>query len=141
MNEKQYVVVRVESEHYAIEISKVNSITQMMEPTKVPNMAMYTEGVINLRGEVVPLVNFRKLFNVKGDYSKEGKIIVYKSDERSMGFLVDEASEVLTIHQDAIDDAKVILGNSVGDYISGIAKVNNRVIVILELEKIISQAM
>lgn len=58
-----------------------------------------------------------------------------------MGFLVDEASEVLTIHQDAIDDAKVILGNSVGDYISGIAKVNNRVIVILELEKIISQAM
>ena len=105
------------------------------------NMAMYTEGVINLRGEVVPLLNFRKLFNVKGDYSKEGKIIVYKSDERSMGFLVDEASEVLTIHQDAIDDAKVILGNSVGDYISGIAKVNNRVIVILELEKIISQAM
>ena len=104
-------------------------------------MAMYTEGVINLRGEVVPLLNFRKLFNVKGDYSKEGKIIVYKSDERSMGFLVDEASEVLTIHQDAIDDAKVILGNSVGDYISGIAKVNNRVIVILELEKIISQAM
>ena len=58
-----------------------------------------------------------------------------------MGFLVDEASEVLTIHQDAIDDAKVILGNSVGDYISGIAKVNNRVIVILELEKIMSQAM
>ena len=58
-----------------------------------------------------------------------------------MGFLVDEASEVLTIHQDAIDDSKVILGNSVGDYISGIAKVNNRVIVILELEKIISQAM
>ena len=58
-----------------------------------------------------------------------------------MGFLVDEASEVLTIHQDAIDDAKAILGNSVGDYISGIAKVNNRVIVILELEKIISQAM
>ena len=58
-----------------------------------------------------------------------------------MGFLVDEASEVLTIHQDAIDDAKVILGNSVGDYISGIAKVNNRVIVVLELEKIISQAM
>jgi len=86
-------------------------------------------------------LNFRKLFNVKGDYSKEGRIIVYKSDERSMGFLVDEASEVLTIHQDAIDDAKVILGNSVGDYISGIAKVNNRVIVILELEKIISQAM
>ena len=42
MNEKQYVVVRVESEHYAIEISKVNSMTQMMEPTKVPNMAMYT---------------------------------------------------------------------------------------------------
>ena len=66
MNEKQYVIVRVESEHYAIEISKVNSITQMMEPTKVPNMAMYTEGVINLRGEVVPLLNFRKLFNVKG---------------------------------------------------------------------------
>lgn len=58
-----------------------------------------------------------------------------------MGFLVDEASEVLTIHQDAIDDSKVILGNSVGDYISGIAKVNNRVIVVLELEKIISQAM
>ena len=86
-------------------------------------------------------MNFRKLFNVKGDYSKEGKIIVYKSDELSMGFLVDEASEVLTIHQDAIDDAKVILGNSVGDYISGIAKVNNRVIVVLELEKIISQAM
>ena len=118
MNEKQYVVVRVESEHYAIEISKVNSITQMMEPTNVPNMAMYTEGVINLRGEVVPLLNFRKLFNVKGDYSKEGKIIVYKSDERSMGFLVDEASEVLTIHQDAIDDSKVILGNSVGEITS-----------------------
>ena len=47
----------------------------------------------------------------------------------------------MTIHQDAIDDSKVILGNSVGDYISGIAKVNNRVIVVLELEKIISQAM
>jgi len=137
MNEKQYVLVKIEYGFYAIDISKVNSITQAMQVTKIPNASKYAEGVIDLRGAIVPVVNLRCLFNLTGEYKPDCRIIVYKHTDRSVGILVDEASEVIFVGDEDIDDARSVLGKTFDGYISGIAKVKNRIVVILDLEKVI----
>jgi len=136
MKENKYVMIRIENVFYAIDISLINSITQSMNVTKIPNLPKHTEGVINLRGDVIPLLNLRCLFNVSGEYNSDCRIIIYKNMNRCMGILVDEASEVISVNNDEIDDVHSILGNRIDNCISGIAKVKNQIVVILDLERV-----
>ena len=122
----QYVVVRLGNEQYGIDIRYVENIVRMQRITRVPKMPDYLVGIINLRGEVLPVMSLRIKMNLEKDvYEKKSRIIVLKSaDEGNLGVIVDEVSEVVTLEStqvDKVDDLK-LEGRA---FVSGVGKREN----------------
>lgn len=138
LNENQYVVFKLSNEYYAINISKVKTIEKTTEFTRVPNTEKYIKGVINLRGEVIPVINLRKRFMLDDNKDiKERRVIITNSDESDIGLLVDSSSEVITLHNDEIDNPPKLENQLSDDFIKGIGKKNNRLIMLIDLDKIL----
>ena len=132
---KQFVLFKLEEEEYAISIEDVNEITDIQDSSSIPESENYVDGVINLRGEVIPVISLRRVFNL-GDCSedKEQKIIVAGASKR--GYIIDEATYVLSINEEDIvpvDD--IVLGSDMPMLI-GVAKYENRLIQMLDLNQI-----
>ena len=135
MASKQFVLFKLDAEEYAISIEEVNEITDKQDSSSIPESEKYVDGVINLRGEVIPVINLRRVFNL-GECSedKEEKIIV--AGKVKKGYVIDEATYVLTIDEDdivSVDD--IVLGKGLSMLV-GAAKYENRIIQILDLEQI-----
>ncbi len=110
-----------------------------MSITRVPNTAHYVRGVINLRGEVIPVIDLRKRFNLpEGKDSNNTRIIIVSVDDIIVGFTADYSSEVVEISSDAIEEAPDGVGSVDQGYISGIGKVGERLIILLDIVKIIT---
>lgn len=141
MAEKQYVVFELGNEKYCADIANVGSITEFDNITKVPNTPSYIEGVINLRGEVIPIVNLKKRFSVKDtEASQDARIIIITYDGKNIGFLVDDASQVLRIDDKDIEPTPAIIAGEDRKYISGVGKVDGNIVVLLDLIKILSDS-
>lgn len=141
MAEKQYVVFKLGNEKYCADIANVGSITEFDEITKVPNSPAYIEGVINLRGEVIPIVSLKKRFNVKeAADSEDARIIIITYDGKNIGFLVDDASQVIRIDDENIEPTPAIIAGEDRKYISGVGKVDGTIVVLLDLIKILSDS-
>ncbi|SDK46157.1 chemotaxis protein CheW [Natronincola ferrireducens] len=135
----QFVIFKLDEEYYGIPINIVETIEKVTEITRLPNAPHYVKGVINLRGEVVPIIDLRKRFNMeKGELSDESRIIILSLEEMIIGMLVDSSSEVLTIEQNDIDNSSNLIGSFEEDYIKGIGKAGDRMIIILDIIKVIS---
>lgn len=102
---KQYIVVMVGSEQYGIDISYIDNIVRMQKITRVPKVQTYFKGVINLRGEVVPVMSVRKKMGLEDDVlTNASRIIILKLEENaSLGVIVDEVREVVNLSEDEID--------------------------------------
>ena len=139
MSIKQYVVFKLGKESFGVDIEAVNEITDCKELNKIPNAPYYFEGITNLRGEVIPLINLKKKFNIE-DLTKNVKerVIVTSISNKKIGFIVDDASETVTIDEKDIDPPSVLISNDGTEYIHGIGKLENRLLIILNLEKILS---
>lgn len=137
--DRQMVVFTLCGEEYGVAIEKVKEITECHETTIVPNSPDYVEGVINLRGTVTPVIRLKKRFRLEDQDSKEERIIIIQDQERQIGFLVDEASQVLTVPRNQVENTPAMMGDKAGRYISGIAKVNQKMILILDMEKVLSE--
>ena len=136
---KQYVVFRLEDEEYGIDILRVKEIKEMMNITRVPKAAYFVRGVINLRGEVIPVIDLRKRFNlVEGQENENTRIIIVSVDDIIVGLIVDSSSEVVEISSEAIEEAPDGVGTVDQGYISGIGKVGERLIILLDIVKIIT---
>lgn len=136
MAEKQFIVFRLEKEQYGIDIKNISSISEYLEITKVPNSPSLIEGVINLRGDIVPVVSLKRKFNVPDCITTaETRIILYKSSKNVVGFLVDEVSQVIKLDQEAIDPPPDIIRSADREYIEGIGKVEGKIIILLNLER------
>ncbi|KAB3535859.1 chemotaxis protein CheW [Alkaliphilus pronyensis] len=134
----QYVIFKLNSENYGIPISYVETIEKVSEVTRVPNAPHYVKGVINLRGEVVPVVDLVKRFKFnESPITPETRIIILSVEEIMLGILVDSSSEVLTIDKDTIDNTSNFVNTFEDDYISGIGKVEDRMIIIVDILKIL----
>ena len=136
----QVVIFKIGKEEYGIDIMKVVEIVLHQEIRQVPDTPHYIEGIINLRGEIHPIYNLRTRFKMTDKVADEQtKIIVIRTVERNIGFIVDNVSEILSISDDDIQDAPSIVNTTGGDkYIQGVAKQGNRMIVLLDVDRLVS---
>lgn len=135
----QQVIFKLDNEEYGLDIMKVNGIEKYQEVVKVPNSPAYIEGLINLRGEVLPIYSLRKKFNLsKVDMNDDTKIIVVNTNEMRIGFVVDSVSEILHIEEDSIVGAPKIVTGISRKYIKSVAKEENRMIILLDIDLIVS---
>ena len=111
----------------------------MMSITKIPNAPNFIEGVINLRGKIIPIVDLRKRLGFKNqEYDKSTRIIVVELDGLVLGFIVDSVSEVLRIPENTIEPPPSMVAGIESEYIEGVGKLDDRLLILLELKKIFS---
>ncbi len=134
----QLVSFNIGSEEFGVDILKVQEINRMVEITKVPQAPHYVEGVINLRGKVIPIVDLRKRFNLENkEYDKNTRIVVVDINGNILGMVVDSVSEVLRLPSNTIEPPPEIVTGINSEYIKGVAKLENRLLIFLDLSKVI----
>ncbi|SEO80761.1 chemotaxis protein CheW [Propionispora vibrioides] len=137
-NEVQLVAFKLGREEYGIDILQVQEIKRMTDITRVPHTPEYIKGVINLRGSVLPVIDLKtRLDLLEQDYTDDTRIIIVKVDEIAVGMIVDAVSEVMAIDQEQIEVSQEAVGGVSTNYISGVGKLENRLMILLNLEAII----
>ncbi len=137
---KQYIVVRLGEEHYGIDIKYVDNIVRQQRITRVPKAQPYFKGVINLRGEIIPVMSLRLKFDLDADeYTNATRIIIIKMEPQSaIGIIVDEVNEVVTLTEDEIEKPTSAEINDVKTkYLSGIGKHGDGLISLLNIANVI----
>jgi len=139
-NQKQYVVFRIDKDEYGSDINKVTVIERMLTITRVPKTPPYIKGVINLRGDVIPVMDLRTRFGLpEKEADDDTRIIIVEVDNISYGIIVDSVLEVIQLDETSIESVSGFVNNVSLDYVSGIAKSDTRLITLLNLEKLISE--
>ncbi|MEW6115405.1 MAG: chemotaxis protein CheW [Nitrospirota bacterium] len=137
----QLVTFNLGSEEYAVDILKVQEINRMKEITRVPNSPAYVEGVINLRGKVIPVVNLRKKFGLpEREDDGQARIMIMDIQGITMGLVVDAVSEVLRIPIDTVEPTPPMASNISTEFIKGIAKLEERLIILLDMDRLLGKA-
>jgi purine-binding chemotaxis protein CheW len=142
--EQQYVLFELAGQEYGVNVHQVLSIERIPEITRVPRTPKFVMGVMNLRGEVLPVIDLRKRFALESFEGKEAqreqqRIIVVKLEEITVGMVVDMVRDVLSISAEQIEPPPSLVGGIQADYLDGMAKVGERVMVLLNLEKTLNQ--
>ena len=137
-NEIQLVVFKLGREEYGVSILQVQEIKRMTDITRVPHTPDYITGVINLRGSVLPVVDIKKRLDLPAQtHTDHTRNIIVKIDEIIVGMVVDAVSEVLAIDQENIESPDAVVGGVAANFISGVGKLDNRLLILLNLEMII----
>lgn len=137
---KQYIVVRIGSEQYGIDIKYVDNIVRNQRITRIPKAQTYFKGVINLRGEIIPVMSLRLKFGLEPDeYTNATRIIIIKFESQSaIGIIVDEVKEVVTLDESAVEKPNSADANDVqAQYLSGIGKHDEGLITLLNIAAVI----
>lgn len=135
----QHITFLLGEEEYALDILAVQEIVRLPRITHVPNLPAFMRGVINLRGVVVPVIDVRVKFGIgQADYDKRTCIIIVKMAGRTMGMIVDRVSEVLRLPEGSIEPPPPFGTNIKADFIKGMGKVDERLLIILDLDKVLS---
>lgn len=134
----QFIVIRLGEEQYGIDIRYIDNIVRMQSITRVPKVPVYLKGVINLRGEVIPVVSIRLKMGLPADeYSRATRIIILKSEAvGSLGIVVDEVKEVVTLSEDDIEKLSHEPKDGRASFINGIGKNGEELISLLDLNAI-----
>jgi purine-binding chemotaxis protein CheW len=134
----QLVSFHLGEEEFGVDILRVQEINRMREITRVPDSPDYVQGVINLRGQVVPVVDLRKRFGLPHkENDKDTRIIVVEIFGKIIGFIVDSVNEVLRIPANITESPPSLVAGSDKNYITGVGKLNDRLLILLDLEKIL----
>lgn len=140
MGERQCVVFRLEKEEYAIDIMNVKEIGPFNLTTKVPNAPSFVVGVVNYRGQVIPIIDLKKKFNLEETHSQEEKrVIVIGIEDKQVGFVVDEASETIKFDDSEIEPPPEIVMDETRKYLTGVGKKTDRLIIIIDLHHVLSE--
>lgn len=138
--EKKVVGFKLKEEEFAFDIMKVIEIIKLKEITNVPTAPDFIEGVINLRGKIIPIIDLRKRFNVEiEERDKKYRIIIVELGKQNIGIVVDEVTKVLTVTDDQLLPVPKTVNQAGGKYIESIIKIEDRIIVLLDIEKIFSE--
>ena len=130
----QLVTFHIGNEEFGIDIQKVQEINRMIEVTKIPNTPPHVEGIVNLRGKIIPIISLRtKLGFEEAERNKETRIMVVEMHGNVLGFIVDSVSEVLRIHDAKIEPTPSVAGGTDVGYIEGVINLNNRLLILLDL--------
>ncbi|MHC1782851.1 MAG: chemotaxis protein CheW [Anaerolineaceae bacterium] len=137
--EKQMVVFELGNEFYGVDIAAVEGIIKMQAITKMPQAPVFVEGITNLRGSVVPVIDLRTRFGLpRQEASKETRIITIVMDGTKIGMVVDGVSEVLSVPDDSIEPPPPMVTTVNSAFIKGIAKMTDRLVIILDLGKVLT---
>jgi purine-binding chemotaxis protein CheW len=137
--EQQLVVFELANEHYGLDIATVEGIIKMQAITRMPQAPNFVEGVTNLRGSVVPVIDLRKRFGLEHqEETRDTRIVVVYMDRTKVGMIVDGVSEVLRVPEDAIEPPPTMVTTVNSAFIKGIAKLENRLVILLDLNRVLS---
>jgi purine-binding chemotaxis protein CheW len=135
----QLVSFNIGDEEFGVDILQVQEINRMLDVTRVPNAPEYVDGVINLRGKVIPIVNLRRRFGMpRKERDKHTRIVVVELSGQVVGFVVDAVSEVLRISRAVTEPPPSIVGGVREEYITGVGKLEDRLLILLDLEKVLT---
>jgi len=138
-DERQYVSFILADEEYAVPILKVQEIIRFTKLTRVPKSSEFVEGVLNLRGRVIPVIDLRKRFGLpSAEKDRNSRIVVVEVDNRTVGMTVDGVSEVLQINQSDIEPPPPLGARVRTDFIEGMGKVGDRLMILLDIDRILS---
>ncbi len=139
LSERQLVVFGLAGETYGVDISTVREIIQMQEITSVPGTANSVKGVTNLRGTVIPVVDLARRFGLaEVKHNKNTRIVVINSRGNPIGVIVDSVNEVLRVSTDSIEPPSQMLVTSRSEYLLGIVKVAEKLVILLDTDKVLS---
>lgn len=139
--DEQVVVFSLANELYGLDISRVQGIIKMPEVTRVPRAAEFIEGVINLRGEIVPIIDLRKRFGLCPQVAEDDtRIINVEMGDHLVGLIVDAVEEVLSIPADVVEPPPDLVTTVDSAYLRGIAKLDERLVILLDLDRVLTTA-
>jgi len=135
----QYIKIAVGEEFYGIDISIVDNIVRMQRITRVPNVAPYIKGVINLRGEIVPIMNIRLKMGIEEiEYTKATRIIIIKTESYGkIGLIVDAVKEVVALEENQIE--KIPYDNSEEHFVNAVGKIDDSLISLLDISVVLNE--
>ncbi len=137
----QLVTFKIGEEEYAVDILNVQEINRMVAVTKVPAAPEFVEGIINLRGKVIPIIDLRRRFGFPQlEADKSTRIIVVELSSSVVGFIVDSVSEVLRINSSVTEPPPDIVMSISTDYITAVGKLDDRLLILLDLERVLSNS-
>ena len=138
----QYIVVNIGDEFFGIDIMNIDNIVRMQRITRVPKTLDFFKGVINLRGEVVPVMSLRKKIGIEEDViTNASRIIIVKIDGNSVGILVDAVKEVISLADSSVENVVNGVANDRAMYLKGIGKFNDELISLLNINSIIGEML
>ncbi len=136
MSEEQVVVFRVGGEECAIPVSQTKEIIQYFETTRLPNTPPHLKGIINVRGQIIPVISLAAKFGLVDNQEGKGKVIIVEIGCQEIGVIVDEVTEVYNLSSASIDPPPNI-GSGYSGAIKGIGKAGDRLLILLNLEQLI----
>ncbi|MGP4107005.1 chemotaxis protein CheW [Virgibacillus sp. L01] len=138
--DRKVIIFQLNYEEYAVSVQQVGSIERIEPITRVPQTADFVKGVINLRGVVTPIIDLRIRFGLKEtEFTESSRIIIVYLDDMEVGLIVDAANDVIDIPENAIEPAPEVIGSVDVDYIDGVAKLDNRLLILLNLQKVLTK--
>lgn len=138
VEEERFVIFRLAGEDYAVPIAGVHTVEKTMPITRVPKAPDFVDGVINLRGEVVPVLNLRRRLELPEiTEGADTHVVVALAGDQLVGLIVDEISHVLSLPSTAIQPADQVVGEANRSFLSGVGKWENGLIIILDLERVV----
>ncbi len=134
------IAFRLKDQEYGVDVSQVKSIERLHEVTKMPKSVDFVKGIINLRGEVTPVINLAERFGLgESETTENSRIIIVNLGDVQAGLIVDSANDVIDIPTDMIEPPPQILHEVDEEFVQGVAKLDNRLLVIVNLEKIFGE--
>ena len=135
----QLVTFKIAEEEFGVDILKVQEIIRMMPITKVPNSPDFVEGVINLRGKVIPVIDMRKRFGMPAaEHDSQTRIKVMDLQGQIVGFVVDAVCEVLRIKESTVVPPPAVVAGVGSEYMRGVGKLEDRLLILLDLDKLLN---
>ena len=129
----------VGDEEYGLDILRVKEVIRIREITRLPRAPSFVKGIINLRGDVIPIIDLRDKFGLEHqDYTSKTRVIVVDVDDRLVGMVVDAASQVVRMPRDRIEPPPPIAGGLSAEFIRGVGKLDERLIILLNIDRILS---
>ena len=141
IGDEQIVVLDLGGEAYGVEIGRVEEIIRMQAITRIPNGPAFIEGVTNLRGRVIPVLDLRKRFGLPASApTRRSRIVVGELGEHTVGLVVDGVSEVLLISAEAVEPPSTLVTSADSAFLRGVAKLDERLILLLDLSRILTRS-
>lgn len=137
---KQYVAFQIAEQEFGVDIHKVSIIEKTLNITRVPTTPAYIRGVVNLRGEIIPVMDLRTKFGLPPkEADDDTRIIMLKFNEVTLGVIVDSVAEVVTFTEEELESVTSITNDRTMDYVVGIGRIDQRLITVLNIEKLITE--